>query len=431
MSAVRYLRALVQAQKGGTARGITSVCSSHPIVLQAAIAQARDDGQPALIESTVNQVNQFGGYTGMRSADFVSLVRALAARVGLPFEQVILGADHLGPWPWRAEGAEAAMVKACALAAESVAAGYAKLHLDASMPLAGDPTDAHGALDAGLAAEREARLAEAAERARAGTEGPVYVIGTEVPRPGGTAGGGDVPPTPPAELMRTVEECRAAFAARGLAAAWERVVAVVVQPGVEFDDRDVHAYRRERARGLCAAARSLPGMVLEGHSSDYQSAASLRELVEDGVAILKVGPALTFAMREALFGLEAIERELFEADRGVVRSDLRETLDRAMRDDPTHWRGYYRGDERELLLARRYSLSDRSRYYWSTAALEASVARLLANLAPARPPRGLVSQYVPSAARAFATESGPWDPRAVVIDAVREVLRVYSTATRG
>jgi D-tagatose-1,6-bisphosphate aldolase subunit GatZ/KbaZ len=226
-----------------------------------------------------------------------------------------------------------------------------------------------------------------------------------------------------------VEECRAAFAARGLAAAWERVVAVVVQPGVEFGERDVHAYRREPARGLCAAARSLPGMVLEGHSTDYQTAAALRELVEDGVAILKVGPALTFAMREALFGLESIERELYEG--GVVRSDLREALDRAMRDDPTHWRGYHRGDERELLLARRYSLSDRSRYYWSVPAVEASVARLMTNLAQARPPRGLVSQYVPSAAAAFATASGPWDPRAAVIDAVREVLRVYSAATKG
>jgi D-tagatose-1,6-bisphosphate aldolase subunit GatZ/KbaZ len=431
VSAVEYFRELVQAQKCGTARGIASVCSSHPSVLEAAIAQARDDGQPALIESTVNQVNQFGGYTGMRSADFVSLVRALAARVGLPSERVILGADHLGPWPWRAESAEAAMAKACTVAAESAAAGYAKLHLDASMSLAGDPTDAHGALDAGLVAEREARLAEAAERARAGTEMPVYVIGTEVPRPGGTAGGGDVQPTPPPELLRTVEECRAAFAARGLAAAWKRVIAVVVQPGVEFDDQDVHAYRRESARELCAAARGLPGLVLEGHSTDYQSLASLRELVEDGVAILKVGPALTFAMREALFGLEAVERELFEGDPGVERSNLRQTLDRAMRDDPTHWRGYYRGDERALLLARRYSLSDRSRYYWSVPSVEASVARLLANLAQARPPRGLVSQYVPSSAGAFAVESKPWDPRAVVVDAVRDVLRVYSAATNG
>jgi D-tagatose-1,6-bisphosphate aldolase subunit GatZ/KbaZ len=228
-----------------------------------------------------------------------------------------------------------------------------------------------------------------------------------------------------------VEECRAAFAAHGLAAAWERVVAVVVQPGVEFGDQDVHAYRREPAHELCAAARNMPGMVLEGHSTDYQPAACLHELVEDGVAILKVGPALTFAMREALFGLEAVERELFADDPGVERSNLRQALDRAMRNDPTHWRGYYRGDERELLLARRYSLSDRCRYYWSVPSVEASVARLLANLAQARPPRGLLSQCVPSAAGSFATGSGPWNPRAVVVDAVRDVLRVYSAATNG
>lgn len=438
MSTQGLFRALVLAQKGAGARGITSVCSSHPFVLRAAIAQARDDGQPALIESTVNQVNQFGGYTGMRPADFAARVRAVADEVRLPPRRLVLGADHLGPWPWRAEGADAAMAKARTLAAESVAAGYAKLHLDASMPLAGDPTDAHGMIDAGLIAEREAALADAAERAAAsgagspgGEGGPVYVIGTEVPRPGGSTDDGEIAPTPAAEMRGTVEDCRAAFAARGLDSAWERVVAVVVQPGVEFGDRHVHVYRRERARELCTAARGLPGIVLEGHSTDYQPARSLRELVEDGVAILKVGPALTFAMREALFGLELIEGELFEADGGVGRSNLRETLDQAMRDDPSHWRLYYRGDAREQLLARRYSLLDRCRYYWSVPDVEASVGRLMANLANKRPPRGLVSQYLPWAGDALTAESGGWDPETVVIAAVRETLRGYSAATNG
>ena len=56
-------------------------------------------------------------------------------------------------------------------------------------------------------------------------------------------------------------------------------------------------------------------MVFEAHSTDYQTAGALRALVEDRWAILKVGPALTFALREALFALSAIEEELIAAPR--------------------------------------------------------------------------------------------------------------------
>ena len=56
---------------GQTLKGIYSICSAHPWVLGAAMKQALDDGTPLLIESTSNQVDQFGGYTGMKPADFV------------------------------------------------------------------------------------------------------------------------------------------------------------------------------------------------------------------------------------------------------------------------------------------------------------------------------------------------------------------------
>jgi len=139
---------------------------------------------------------------------------------------------------------------------------------------------------------------------------------------------------------------------------------------------------------LCAAARDLPGIVLEGHSTDYQSTEHLRQLVEDGAAILKVGPALTFALRECLFGLECIERELLH-DRPTERlSGLSEALERAMLADPAHWRSYYKGGEPELRLARRFSLSDRSRYYWTVPAVSAAVGPLLATLSKTGVARG-------------------------------------------
>jgi len=432
--AAGLFRQIVAAKKGGTAVGVVSVCSAHPLVLQAAMEQAREDGLPLLIESTVNQVNQFGGYTGMRPADFAAFVAEIACGAGFPSGRLLLGGDHLGPYPWRREQAALAMEKARSLVADSVLAGYAKLHLDASMPLAGDTPDPRHGLDPALIARREAELAGASEaafrehrREAAPAEEPVYVIGTDVPSPGGIAAEGEgVPLTTPAELRRTVDFCAEAFGAAGLAEAWGRVCAVVVQPGVEFGDRSVHSYDRGRAAGLCAAARQLPGMVLEGHSTDYQSPARLRELVEDGVAVLKVGPALTFAVREALFALEHVEGEL--AAGGGEASGLREALDQAMLADPSHWRSYYRGEERELRLARRFSLLDRCRYYWTVPSVQRAVERLVANLRTRPLPWPLLSQYLPRQSARVLEGALPAEPLALVRDAVREVLRVYSAA---
>ena len=65
------LREIVEANRAGTPQGICSVCSAHPMVLEACIDRAIADGSPLLVEATCNQVNQEGGYTGMdKKADY-------------------------------------------------------------------------------------------------------------------------------------------------------------------------------------------------------------------------------------------------------------------------------------------------------------------------------------------------------------------------
>jgi len=152
-----YLDDLVAAQKRGEPRGIVSICSAHPWVLKAAM---QEDMGPLLIEATCNQVNQFGGYTGMTPADFVRYVREIARESHYPFENIILGGDHLGPSVWKNEPAEAALSKAEALIRDYVEAGFVKIHLDCSMRLADDP---EGAIDVDVSASRTARLARVAE----------------------------------------------------------------------------------------------------------------------------------------------------------------------------------------------------------------------------------------------------------------------------
>jgi len=416
---------LAEARSRGLPRGLYSVCSSHPLVLEAAVRRAARRGLPLLVEATANQVNQEGGYTGMAPADFSARLAALRDAYRVPEELVVFGGDHLGPFPWRGLPAAEAMARAEALVRAFVAAGARKIHLDASMALGGDtgPVPAPE-----LAAARAARLCAAAEaeaRASGRSRAPVYVIGTEVPVPGGARGGEGGPvPTEGRAFAETAALHERTFREAGLGEAWERVIAAVVQPGVEFDSEGLHPYRRDRAAGLVAALRGRPGLFFEGHSTDYQSDEALRELVEDGFAFLKVGPALTFALREALFGLAAIEAEL---GRGPRRPRLPELLGDAMREDDSHWRGYCRsGDPMELS----YSLSDRSRYYWERPAVAAEVERLLAALEGEDLPPGLVSQHLPrlGGAQGALALGRRASPRELVMASVDAELARYEAA---
>ncbi|HWT78697.1 MAG TPA: class II D-tagatose-bisphosphate aldolase, non-catalytic subunit, partial [Candidatus Methylomirabilis sp.] len=294
------------------------------------------------------------------------------------------------------EPAEAAMAKASQLVSDCVRAGYGKIHLDASMRLGDDP---EGGPPVELAAERGAELCRAAEEAyrEAGRlPPPRYIIGTEVPIPGGEVGNETgLQVTRVASARQTLELTQAAFRKKGIENAWERVFGLVVQPGVEFGDRTLFPYRPEQAAELSRWIESIPGIVFEAHSTDYQALGALSRMVADHFAILKVGPALTFAFREAVFALESIEMELCTGSLSGCRSHLQDVIDQEMLDHPGYWQRYYPGSPEEQRLMRRFSLSDRIRYYWSGPRVQAALARLLENLRGRDIPPGLVSQYFP------------------------------------
>lgn len=427
MNDVHPLAALALERAAGRTHGITSVCSAHPLVIEAALLQAEADGTPALIEATCNQVNQEGGYTGMTPADFRDMVFAIADRVGLARDRIILGGDHLGPNPWKDLEAEEALQRAEAMVEAFVAAGYVKLHLDTSIGCAGEPL----ALADGDTAARAARLARVAEDAavRAGTPAPFYIIGTEVPTPGGALEAIDhMVVTSAAAAARTYDVHREAFAVLGLEAALQRAIALVVQPGVEFGHENVVVYEPLRARALSAALGGLPGLVFEAHSTDYQPPASLQALVQHGFAILKVGPGLTFALREALYALDQIASAL---DPAWAEHSLPAAMERVMLVDPSYWQSHYPGMPAEQHLLRHYSYSDRIRYYWPAADARTAVERLQAKLSERPIPETLISQFLPTLyPRVMAGTVQP-APRELMIEAVRDVLRNYAAACRG
>jgi len=386
--------------------------------------EARSAGTGLLVEATSNQVNQFGGYTGMRPADFMRFLQAIAARAGLPEDRVWTGGDHLGPNAWRGEPAEAALAKAAEMIRDYVEAGFRKIHLDCSMACAGDPDPLPEAQVAARAASFAA-IAEEAWRV-AGGDAPVYVVGTEVPTPGGaTEELASLAVTRPESARATIEAHRMAFREAGLDAAWPRVVALVVQPGVEFDNHKVVDYVPRAAESLSRFIESQGALVFEAHSTDYQSAASLAALVRDHFAILKVGPGATFALRETLWGLAAIEQELF---RGEGVPDLRRVVVGIMKSDPRHWRGHYDGKEGDLDLALQYSLSDRIRYYWPEPAVGQACDAMLERLGRAPIPLTLLSQYLPREHEAVRAGRIEPTPRAILLEGIGRALRPYLAA---
>lgn len=417
---------IIKQHKSGKNNGIYSVCSAHPMVLEAALLQAKQDQSVLLIEATSNQVDQFGGYTGMTPVDFREFVYHLADKVEFPREKLILGGDHLGPNRWQHLAAEEAMKNAEGVIEAYVAAGFEKIHLDCSMSCLGDPVP----LSDEVVATRAARLALIAEQTVVKHNlaiQPVYVIGTEVPVPGGEAEEiNSLEVTKPEAARITLEAHQQAFAQAGLAHIWQRVIGLVVQPGVEFDHTKVIEFIPEKAAALSAVVDDYPNLVFEAHSTDYQPASAYLALVKQHFAILKVGPALTFALREGLYNLAEMEQYLFAEEQ---RSNLKQVLEQQMLANPNYWQKYYQGDELQQYFARSFSLSDRIRYYWSDSKVQQAVDKLWANFANTEISLPLLSQYFPE----FLTQVRAGEIQAtaknLVLAKIQLVLTDYANAS--
>lgn len=423
---------IISDNREGKPIGMYSVCSANADVLEACFKQAKVDGTILLIESTSNQVDQFGGYTGMKPADFVRYVNRIAEKVDFPNEMILLGGDHLGPNAWQQLQAEEAMDNAKVLIEQYVKEGYLKIHLDTSMFCADDEGDRTKPLTDDVVASRAAILCQVAEdtwkKYRSDSPKPIYIIGTEVPIPGGAQEEEDeVIPTTPEDAVRTIEVTKSYFMKAGLDDAWDRVIGVVVQPGVEFGDDQIFNYQRGKSKELSKKIMEFDHLVYEAHSTDYQTEANLQALVEDHFCILKVGPWLTFAYREALFALESMEIEIMGKEHRDL-SKLQNTLEKVMLEEPKYWKKYYTGDEKQQFFKRKYSFSDRLRYYWPNAELDSAKNRLFENLQKNKVPTSLLSQFMPIQFYQVCEGSISTDPKDLLHSYIRIVAGIYSRA---
>lgn len=399
---IHPMKDIVKRYKSGENVGIFSVCCSNQYVIEAAMQKLLNKNIPLLVEATANQVDQFGGYTGMKPKEYVKYIYSIADKVGFPKERIILGGDHLGPLTWRTINPREAMENAKNLIREYVLAGFSKIHIDTSMPLNGDFENE--IFDDSLIANRASVLCKVAEEAYLELKEkddeamhPVYIIGSEVPIPGGAQveeeeAGPKV--TSVEGFKNTVETFKKAFESFGVGDAWQYVIGVVVQPGVEFSSDYVWEYNREEAKDLIDELKNYPQLIFEAHSTDYQTPRALKEMVEDGFIILKVGPALTFGFREGIFALNHIENELLKYNENVELSNFIEVLDFSMIKNPKDWVNHYSGTGEKIKLERKYSLSDRARYYMPKDEVNFALEKLMNNLEGIEIPMTIISQFM-------------------------------------
>lgn len=413
------LRRIIARNRAGEAAAIASVCTAHPDVLRACLAHAARRGQSLVVEATSNQVNQDGGYTGMRAADFIRFVSDIAESVGMPSDRLVFGGDHLGPQAWRKQPAEAAMAKARVMIADYVKAGFTKIHLDCSEGCAEEPAQVGDA----LAAARAADLAGVALDAAPDPAALIFVIGTEVPPPGGARmdEAGDIPATIAASAAATLAAHHQAFVSAGLETVWPQIGGLVVQPGVEFSPMRVHPLPMDRDPGFRAVLADWPGLCLEAHSTDYQHPAAFRRLADLGFAFQKVGPALTFAWREALYALDM----LAHAAGWSQAEPLPEVMERAMLGQPGYWQGHYHAESGDLRVQRHFGLADRIRYYWPQPEPRAAVAALFAAFDGRALPQPFLAQAFRPEILARAAETGPVTARSLAEAAVSLALDPY------
>jgi D-tagatose-bisphosphate aldolase class II non-catalytic subunit len=411
------LRQIIARNRAGEPIAIPSVCTAHPDALEACLTLAETLDQPIVVEATSNQVNQDGGYTGLKPADFISFVKDIATRAKVDPKRILFGGDHLGPQASRKLPTEQAMAKAHRMVADYAAAGFTKIHLDCSEGCAGEPAQ----LPDELTATRSAALAATALKHAPAPMSLLFVIGTEVPPPGGarTDDHGDIPPTTATSARATLAAHRDAFIALNLPL--DQIGGLVVQPGVEFSPMEVHHLPMQRDPALLAALADWPGICLEAHSTDYQHPDAYPRLAQLGFAFQKVGPALTFAWREALYALDTIRAQ----NGWATGPSLPDTMEEVMLANPTYWQAHIHGTSADPRTERHFGLADRIRYYWPAPKAQAAVQRLLADLADKRLPDPMLAAHFAPVEIASARASAYPLPRALALARVQTALRPY------
>ena len=106
-------------------------------------------------------------------------------------------------------------------------------------------------------------------------------------------------------------------------------------------------------------------------------------------------------------------------------SDFIEVLDEVMRKDPSSWQGHYTAEEPESTMLRKYSYSDRSRYYMHRPEIKAAIDKMMNNLKGGKISLPMLSQFMPEQFTRVREGLIEAEPEALVTDKVCGELSRY------
>jgi D-tagatose-1,6-bisphosphate aldolase subunit GatZ/KbaZ len=416
----------MEANRRGERKGIYAVESQNPSVQEMYLQQALADGSPALFEICADLLDPHGQSGKMLPDDFIANVTQIMVKTGFPRDRLFFGVNDLSPSLWKDESIESALKKTCVFISDLVSFGFNKLGIHAAIPLKGDPADQP--LPQEVIITREVALYQAAEGAAAAMpeeEKPLYVIDVH---PGRGKAEGQNTMLHKEDVEIAVDRFVQIAAAAGLPEMKERLLAVRIFLGAGYDSEKIIPFDSSLLKELGGCVYEDKPVVMEVLQTDFQMQTVLDQLVHNHFGFMRIGPELTFTMREALFSLAMMENETMIGKPGVYLSNFIIELDRAMQSAPQHWQKYYTGNGFEQLIARKYSLYDRSRFYWEDKEVRKTKKRLYDNLIEYPVPLTVLRQFMPCQYERVAAGELENKPDALVMDAVRHALHRYSRA---
>lgn len=345
-------------------KGIPSFCTANFDVIEIIFKFAKINRFPILLESTSNQVNQDGGYTGLKPKNFKNKIYKIASEYRIKKQKLFLGGDHLGPLPWKRLKENKAMENAKELVKQYINAGFKKIHLDTAILCLNQKKISREEV-----VSRCTKLIKNIPKKKLNSI--FFVVGTEVP----AAGGGDNV-KPIVTKMNNIKKDYLSyrkFISKFLSRK-KQTFGLVIDPGIGFQNRTLTKSNFNKINQKKNFSLK-NNFIFEAHSSDYQSLADLKKLCNKNFKFLKVGPELTYFFMRAILLMEKVERNIF-----FKNSNLKEVLLLQMDKNKKYWYKYYSKTKYDTEFLKLHSLLDRARYYWDNKKVRQSKKILFKNI---------------------------------------------------
>jgi len=356
--------AIILMKKNWFKKPLPSFCTSNFDVIKIILIYAKIYRLSVLIECTSNQVNQFGGYSGLKPKEFYKKIILLSKKIQLNRKYIIFGADHLGPLPWKNLNKKNAFKNAEKLLKSISKEKFEKIHLDTTIVCGNEKK-----LNLDKVRSRFFELFKSIPKKK--LKNIYLVAGSEVPY----AGGGDFKEN--ISKLKDVQNDYSIYnSIINQKKSKKREFALVIEPGMSFTNDKIFKPNFKNLKNISKFSKK-KNIFFEAHSTDYQRMDVLKKLVKSNFKFLKVGPELTFKYHQSLKLMLDLEKRYTPI---YFRSNLNNELNKIMKKKNKYWKDYYKGSTSKINFLKFNSLLDRVRYYWNHSSVDRSKEKLFKNI---------------------------------------------------